>query len=78
MKLLTHTARRGVLTLPGIASLAAGGSVEVSDGVAAALARVTPPLPIEISEIEISRDDESQPEAQQGEGQSIATELQEE
>lgn len=50
MKLLTHTGS-GILVLPGVATLAAGESVKISEGVANALARVTPPLPIEISEI---------------------------
>lgn len=76
MKLLTHTARRGILEIPGIARLAAGKSVEVSDAVADALERVTPPLPIEISEIQ--RGDEPQPQAQQGAGQPIPNEPQEE
>jgi len=77
VKLLTHTARRGTLTIPGVVSrLAAGQSEQVSDAVADALMRVEPPLPIEISEI--SGDHESQPEAQQGEGPSIKPDLQEE
>lgn len=77
MKLLTHTARRGLLTIPGVVSrLEAGQSEQVSDAVADALLRVQPPLPIEISEI--SGDHESQPQAQKGEGQSIANEPQEE
>jgi hypothetical protein len=71
VKLLTHTARRGILTIPGVARLEAGESEQVSDAVADALMRVEPPLPIEISEI--SGDSASQPQAQQGEGQSIAT-----
>lgn len=75
MKLLTHTGR-GILVVPGTARLAPGEAVEVSEAVAAALARVTPPLPIEISEI--SRGDESQPEARQGEGQPTEPEPQEE
>ena len=72
MKLLTHTGR-GILVIPGVARLNMGESVQVSEAVADALARVTPPLPIEISS-----DDESQPEARQGEGQPIPHDPQEE
>jgi hypothetical protein len=76
VKLLTHVARRGILTIPGVARLKAGQSEQVSDAVADALMRVEPPLPIEISDV--SSDDESQPEAHQGEGQATANDPQEE
>lgn len=57
MKLLTHTGR-GVLVVSGIARLEQGQSAKVSDAVAAALARVTPPLKIEITDV-ISDGDKS-------------------
>ena len=73
MKKLTHDGR-GVLVLPGIAWLKQGATVEVSNAVADALERVTPPLKITISAVDDGdSDSESQPEAHQGEGQPTAS-----
>lgn len=74
MKKLTHVGR-GVLVVPGVARLEQGQSEKVSDAVADALARVTPPLKIEISAVDDDghSDPESQPEAHEGEGQPTAS-----
>ena len=85
MKLLTFDGPKGHLfEVPGFFTIAAGDSHEIDEHVAEAVVRANPKVPLMITDLPKKRghkadaEAESQPEAQQGEGQPTATDPQEE